>query len=106
MPPAISSNSFASRLVPFFFAIVHLLYQTLSDRKRERSSIRLEPAFGDVPRRGQVVLAHISPRALGKAEEKYRVRLAAEQTFYEKWTTVFPPDKPPCIILLSTTHSL
>src|ERR1019366_6419669 len=68
MPPAISSNSFARRLVLFFFAIVHLLYQAFSDRKRERPSIGFEPDFRDVARRGELVLVNLRARAFGEAE--------------------------------------
>src|SRR5436305_1285165 len=73
MPAAVSTSAAASRLI-FFFAIVHLLNQSVVDRPRQRLIIGRQPAAGDIARRCKLVILDVGPRAFGKAEEEHRPR--------------------------------
>src|SRR3954452_7798423 len=73
--PAVSSSASASGLIVFFFAIVHLLNDTVHERLRQRAVISFEPHSRDFLRRCQFVVLDIGARILGEAKQENRTGL-------------------------------
>src|SRR5947209_1531913 len=77
MPSAVSSSASANRLGFFFLVMLHLLYQSVRDRARERASTCLQPSLGDIAQGRQLIVVDVLALALGKAKEEHGARLGA-----------------------------
>src|SRR6188472_474889 len=73
MSPAVSSKAFASGLTFFFFfAMIHLLDNSIRQGLRNRFGIRVKPRPGDLPRGCEFVFIDTRARALGEPEQEHR----------------------------------